>query len=96
MKSASLPAVRVEPQLRHEAESVLDDGETLSCFIEACVRSGVTWRRAQDEFLARSRDAVDRAVQDGRGISPEELLKRMDERLNQARLRLSGSFPHSR
>ena len=96
MKSAFLPAVRVEPDLRRDAESVLDDGESLSDFIATCVRNGIKWRRTQDAFLARSQDAVDRALRDGSGISPQELLKRVDDRLDEARHRLSGRLPPSR
>lgn len=40
----------------------------------------------QDAFVRRARDAVERAVQQGGGISPEEMLKRMDDRLAAARL----------
>ena len=96
MKSVFLPAVRVEPDLRHDAESVLDDGESLSDFIATCVRNGVKWRRTQDAFLTRSQDAVHRAVRDGRGISPQELLKRMDDRLDEARRHLSDRLPPPR
>ena len=93
MKSAVLPAVRVEPALRSDAESVLDDGESLSDFIATCVRCGVAWRRAQDAFLARAADAVEREARESRGMSPEELLKRMDGRLKAARSRLSPREP---
>jgi len=96
MKSAFLPAVRVEPDLRRDAESVLDDGESLSDFIATCVRNGVKWRRTQDAFLTRYQDTVDRALRDGSGISPQELLKRVDDRLDEARRRLSGRLPPSR
>ncbi|WP_327372758.1 YlcI/YnfO family protein [Caballeronia arationis] len=34
MKTATFPAVRVEPELREAAESVLSDGESLSAFVE--------------------------------------------------------------
>jgi hypothetical protein len=90
MKTATLPAVRVDPELRLEAESVLDEGESLSDFIAGCVRSGVAWRRTQGAFLRRAEDAVERGVRDGGGISPEEMLKRMDDRLDEARHRLKS------
>ena len=88
MKSAVLPSVRVERALRNDAESVLDEGETLSDFIATCVRGGVAWRRAQDAFVARARNAIDRSDRESHGISPEDLLSRMDERLNASRSRL--------
>ena len=91
MKSAVLRSVRVERALRNDAESVLDEGETLSDFIATCVRGGVAWRRAQDAAVARARNAIDRSGRESHGISPEDLLRRMDERLNAARSRLPGS-----
>lgn len=53
MKSATLPSLRVEPELRDAAESVLQDGETLSGFIETSVRETIERRRTRAEFLAR-------------------------------------------
>jgi hypothetical protein len=90
MKTATLPAVRVDPELRSDAEAVLDDGESLSDFVATCVRDGVAWRRTQDEFLARARDAVERSERDGSGFSPQQLLKRMDDRLASAQRRVDS------
>jgi len=96
MKRRAEPAVRVATELCLEAESVLDDGESLSDFFAACVRSGVKWRQTQDAFLARSHRAIARGIRDGSGISPQELLKRVDERLDEAQRRLSGRLPPSK
>lgn len=90
MKTSTLPAVRVEPALRSDAEAVLDEGESLSDFVATCVRDGVAWRRTQDAFLARARDAVERSEREDNGISPQEVLRRMDARLNAARRQLAA------
>ncbi len=90
MKTATLPAVRVEPALRNAAEAVLDEGESLSDFVAKCVRDGVAWRRTQDAFLARARDAVERSEREGNGIPSQEVLRRMDARLDAARQRLAA------
>jgi len=95
MNSSNLPAVRVESALRSDAESVLDEGETLSDFIATCVRDGVARRRTQDVFLARAHDAVERSERDDRGISPLELLQRMDDQLEVAHRRLAASKPRA-
>ena len=34
MKTASMPALRVDPELRHDVEAVLREGETLASFME--------------------------------------------------------------
>ena len=53
MKTATFPSLRVEPELREAAESVLQDGETLSGFIEASVRESIERRRVRAEFITR-------------------------------------------
>ena len=87
MKTSTLPAVRVEPALRCDAEAVLDEGESLSDFVASCVRDGVAWRRTHHSFLMRAQDAVERSEREDSGISPEEMLRRMDERLEAAHRR---------
>jgi hypothetical protein len=53
MKSALIPQLRVEPELRAELEVVLQQGETLSEFIESSVGSTVEFRRMQTRFHPR-------------------------------------------
>jgi predicted transcriptional regulator len=64
MKSATIPSLRVDPELRTAAEGVLEEGETLSSFVEQSIRDGVQRRQAQREFIAkglRSRNAARRS-----------------------------------
>ena len=65
MKSATLPSLRVEPELREAAESVLQEGESLSGFIETSVRETIMRRRARAEFIARG--LASRAEANGSG-----------------------------
>ncbi|WP_233800359.1 YlcI/YnfO family protein [Paraburkholderia sp. HP33-1] len=53
MKFAAFPSIRVEPELRDAAESVLGEGETLSGFVEQSIRESIERRRNQSEFIAR-------------------------------------------
>lgn len=53
MKSATLPSLRVDPELREAAESVLKKGESLSAFVENSVKAQIHYRRTQAEFIAR-------------------------------------------
>lgn len=59
MRSATLPPIRVEPELRAEAESLLREGESLSEFLEKAVRDSVRHRREQAELVTRSLVAVE-------------------------------------
>ncbi len=65
MKTATLPSLRVEPELRDAAESVLQDGETLSGFIEASVRETIERRRTRAEFIARGMASREEAKRTG-------------------------------
>ena len=65
MKSATLPSLRVDPQLRDAAESVLLEGETLSSLIETSVRETIERRRARSEFIARGLMSRDDAKRTG-------------------------------
>ncbi|MEY4764914.1 MAG: hypothetical protein RI907_1587 [Pseudomonadota bacterium] len=53
MKTAVIPQVRVEPELRANLDAVLLPGETLTEFVEASVRRAIEHRRVQADFAAR-------------------------------------------
>lgn len=72
MKSATLPPLRVTPELRSAAESVLTEGETLSSFVEASVRQQIDHRRAQKEFIARGLASREEAKRTGVYFTVEE------------------------
>ncbi len=74
MKSAIIPSLRVTPSLRHEAESVLKEGETLSGFVEESLRKHIERRKFQQEFIARGLAARDRARATGRYVAKDELM----------------------
>jgi len=84
MKSSSFPSLRVEPELREAAESVLRDGETRTSLIETSVRETIQRRRDREEFMARGLRSRDDAQHTGVYHSAEsvhsELQRRLDER----------------
>lgn len=90
MKTAILPQVRVEPQLRADLEAVLREGETLSDFLEATVRQAVDYRRMQAEFDARANAAWSRFQQTGAGVPAEEVIADMRVQLQARRSELQG------
>lgn len=65
MKSASLPPLRVTPELRQAAEAVLQEGESMSGLMEKSLRGEVTRRRNQAEFIARGLASRDEAKRSG-------------------------------
>jgi predicted transcriptional regulator len=84
MKTASIPSLRVNPELRHAAESVLRNGETLSSFVEQSLRANIERRRVQQEFIARGLAARDEARQTGEYFADDEVLREMDDLLSHA------------
>jgi hypothetical protein len=78
MKTATLPSLRVEPALRDAAESVLQEGETLSSFVETAVREQVELRRHREAFIARGLTALEDARKANGYLTPAESLARLD------------------
>lgn len=88
MKSAVIPQIRVEPELRAELEAVLHQGETLSGFVEATVRSAVAFRRVQTEFHARAQAASEAYHQTGESVPVDAVLDKLQSRLDARRKQL--------
>lgn len=77
MKSATIPSLRVTPELRQDAESVLEEGETLSSFVEESLRKQIEHRKFQREFIARGMVSRDKARATGVYVSKEEVMDRL-------------------
>lgn len=89
MKTATIPSVRVEPELRAEVESLLGEGETLSEFVEASVRASVQRRRVQAEFLAWGLRSLDQARRSGEYVDADVVIGELQRKLDAARARVS-------
>ena len=85
MKTATLPPVRVAPDFRRELEAVLEQGESLSQFVEAAVRSTVARRKSQAEFVRRGMAAIEETKRVGGGIAAEEVIARLEAKLAAAK-----------
>ncbi|KKW68723.1 prevent-host-death protein [Lampropedia cohaerens] len=85
MKTATFPSLRVDPQLRQDTESVLQEGESLSQFIEKAVRSQVALRQAKADFLARALVSRDKARATGRYVDADAVVGKLRQRLQQAK-----------
>lgn len=90
MKSAVIPQVRVEPELRAELEAVLQEGETLSGFVEASVRNAVAFRRVQASFHERGQAAWERYQATGESVSTDDVLGKLQAKLDAKRKQLGG------
>ncbi len=84
MKSATIPALRVEPKLRQAVERSLNSGETLSSFTEQAIREQIKRRKNQDEFIARGLSSRNKARKSGEYYSAEDVLAGLDAMLAKA------------
>jgi hypothetical protein len=87
MKTATIPSLRVAPELREAAENVLREGETLSGFVEAALRAQIGQRQMQDEFIARGLASRDLARKTGRHLPASAVLDELEAQLRQAKKR---------
>ena len=88
MKSAVIPQIRVEPELRADLESVLRQGETLTDFVEATVRNAIAFRRVQTSFHARAQAASLEYHRTGVSVPVETVLERLQSKLAAKRKKL--------
>lgn len=85
MKTATLPSLRVDPELRQAAESVLHKGESLSSFMEQTLRDEVNRRRVQAEFIARGLAAREEAKRTGVYYTVDEVMSSLRNVLDDAK-----------
>jgi predicted transcriptional regulator len=85
MKTASIPSLRVAPNLRKAAESLLQEGETISSFVEQSLRANIARRRLQQEFIARGIASRDEAKRTGEYYPAEDVLIELDGLLAEAK-----------
>jgi len=84
MKSATIPSLRVSPELRATVESLLETGETLSGFVEQSIRESIERRRLRKSFIARGLASRDDARQTGEYFSAEDIRDELDALLHKA------------
>ena len=87
MKTTIIPPLRVSPDLRKEAEAVLEEGETLSGFMLDAVTRSIEYRKTRQEFIARGLRSAAKARKSGRYVSADRVLDKLERRLAKAKKR---------
>jgi predicted transcriptional regulator len=87
MKTTTIPSLRVSPELRKQAEEVLEDGETLSGFVLDALTRSIEFRKSRQEFIARGMSSAARAKKSGKYISAEKVIDKLTSRLARAKRR---------
>lgn len=85
MKTATFPSLRVEAELREAAEQCLQEGETISKFVEQSIRESIERRRNQSEFIARGLASRDEAQRTGTWVTSDVVMARLEGMLTDAK-----------
>jgi predicted transcriptional regulator len=87
MKTSTIPPLRVSPELRKQAEAVLEPGETLSGFVLDTLARGIENRKARQEFIARGLASAAQAKKTGKYVSAEKVVEKLERKLVKAKQR---------
>lgn len=90
MKTATLPSVRVEPELRASVESLLGARETLSEFVENSVRQAVIRRHNQAEFVKRGITSLESALRTSEYVESDAVLEKLELKLAMAKKQMQA------
>lgn len=85
MKAATFPSLYIEPELREAVEQSLQEGETISSFVEQAIRDSVERRRRQREFIARGLASREEAKRTGGYIKSDAVIRRLEDMLATAK-----------
>lgn len=85
MKTAVLPQVWVEPELRDLLESMLREGETLSDFVETSVRNALEFRRLVIAFHGRGEFAWRAYERTGAMLPAAQVFDQLQARIEERR-----------
>lgn len=87
MKTTTIPPLRVSPDLRKQAEAVLEQGETLSGFVLDALTRSIEYRKSRHEFIARGLSSAAQAKKTGKYISADKVVEKLARKLVKAKRR---------
>lgn len=87
MKTATIPSLRVAPELREAAENILEKGETLSSFVEQAIKKSISARQVQHEFISRGLLSGDEARRNNEYYPASDVLDELEKMLCEAESR---------
>jgi len=87
MKTTTIPPLRVSPELRKQAEAVLEQGETLSGFVLDALTRSIEYRKVRQEFIARGLASAAQAKKTGKYVSADRVIGKLARKLVKAKQR---------
>jgi hypothetical protein len=85
MKTATIPATRVDPDLRQAVEDNLQEGETLSKFLIESLQLNLNRRKAEQTFLEKGFASREQSRSTGEYVSSDEVIDGLKQKLAAAR-----------
>lgn len=85
MKTTNIPPLRVSPELRKQAEAVLEQGETLSGFLLEALTRSIEYRKSRQEFIARGLSSAAQAKKTGKYILADRVIGKLARKLAKAK-----------
>ncbi len=87
MKTTTIPSLRVTPELRKQAEDVLEQGETLSGFVLDALNRSIEYRKSRQAFIARGLSNATRAKKTGKYVAADKVIGKLVRKLAKAKQR---------
>src|SRR5438552_14317453 len=87
MKTTTIPPLRVSPELRRQAEAVLEHGETLSGFVLDALTRSIEYRKTRQEFIARGLASAAKAKKTGKYVPADRVIGKLARKLVRAKQR---------
>lgn len=84
MSSSKQVVVRVDAQLLGSIEALLEDGESLNCFVHEAISAAVERRARQREFLTNGLARREESSRNGCYVEAEEVISRLEKILANA------------
>ena len=87
MKTTTIPSLRVSPELRKQAEDVLEQGETLSGFVLDALTRSIDYRKSRQAFIARGLSNFAQAKKTGKYVPADKVIEKLARKLVKAKQR---------
>ena len=87
MKTTTIPSLRVSPELRKQAEDVLEQGETLSGFVLDALTRSIDYRKSRQAFIARGLSNAAQAKKTGKYAPADKVIGKLARKLVKAKQR---------
>ena len=87
VKTTTIPPLRVSPELRRQAEGVLEQGEALSGFVLDALTRNIEYRKSRQAFIARGLASAAQAKKTGKYVPADRVIVKLARKLAGAKQR---------